>query len=300
MCSRAIPPGPDNPRAIALPMFPPPMMAIEFGEPGAGFGVSMLLTFLQGGVDDESGRDETKEPSQGSTMTDSEPATPAPRASRSRQSTRPGFTYAAAPNGLRSWAMAADTFTDPAFLEKLRARDELAVRAVVHTYLPQILRAARAGGLSEDEARDTTQNTFTTFIEKLPEFEGRSHIRTWLFGILYRKIQESYRARQRSRNLDDINEVMEARFDERGHWIRPPRPVDLQMEDAQVRASLEDCMDGLSENQRMAFILREVQGYTTDEICKILSVTVTNLGVMMYRARNRLRECLEAKGVGGP
>jgi RNA polymerase sigma-70 factor (ECF subfamily) len=170
----------------------------------------------------------------------------------------------------------------------------------VHAYLPQILRAARAGGLSEDEARDTTQSTFTTFIEKLPEFEGRSHIRTWLFGILYRKMQESYRARQRTQNLDDIEEVMEARFDARGHWIRPPRPVDLQMEDAEVRHSLEDCMDGLSENQRMAFVLREVQGYGTEEICKILSVTVTNLGVMMYRARNRLRECLEAKGVGGP
>ena len=50
----------------------------------------------------------------------------------------------------------------------------------------------------------------------------------------------------------------------------------------------------------MAFVLREVQGYATDEICKILSVTVTNLGVMLYRARNRLRECLEAKGVGSP
>jgi len=196
--------------------------------------------------------------------------------------------------------MTADTFKDAAFLEKLRARDELAVRAVVHAYLPQILRAARAGGLSEDEARDTTQNTFATFIEKLPEFEGRSHIRTWLFGILYRKMQESYRARQKGQNLDDIDEVMEARFDERGHWIRPPRPVDLQLEDAEVRDSLEDCMNGLSENQRMAFVLREVQGYATDEICKILSVTVTNLGVMLYRARNRLRECLEAKGVGSP
>ncbi len=49
----------------------------------------------------------------------------------------------------------------------------------------------------------------------------------------------------------------------------------------------------------MAFILREVQEFESKEICKILEVTVTNLGVLLYRARNRLRECLEAKGVRG-
>ena len=47
----------------------------------------------------------------------------------------------------------------------------------------------------------------------------------------------------------------------------------------------------------MAFILREVEGLDTDEICKILGVTRTNLGVLLYRVRNRLRECLETKGV---
>lgn len=47
----------------------------------------------------------------------------------------------------------------------------------------------------------------------------------------------------------------------------------------------------------MAFHLREVEGLSTEEICKILDVTVTNLGVMLYRLRNRTRECLEAKDV---
>ena len=49
----------------------------------------------------------------------------------------------------------------------------------------------------------------------------------------------------------------------------------------------------------MTFILREVEGFGTDEICNILEVTRTNLGVLLYRVRNRLRECLEAKGVKG-
>ncbi len=47
----------------------------------------------------------------------------------------------------------------------------------------------------------------------------------------------------------------------------------------------------------MAFVLREIEGMDTQEICKILEVTRTNLGVLLHRVRNRLRECLEAKGI---
>lgn len=87
----------------------------------------------------------------------------------------------------------------PAILEhpdlpaRIRTRDREAVEAVIRTYLPQVLRAARGAGLGVQEAEEVTQNTFTTFLEVAPRFEGRSHVRTWLFGILYRKISETRR-----------------------------------------------------------------------------------------------------------
>ena len=58
---------------------------------------------------------------------------------------------------------------------------------------------------------------------------------------------------------------------------------------------IRDCMDGLPGNQQEAFVLREVEGLDTTEICKIVDVSVTNLGVLMHRARARLRECLEKR-----
>jgi RNA polymerase sigma-70 factor (ECF subfamily) len=57
-------------------------------------------------------------------------------------------------------------------------------------------------------------------------------------------------------------------------------------------------MEPLPDTQRMAFVLREVDGMRSEEICNALEVTRTNLGVLLYRARNSLRECLETKGVG--
>ena len=166
-------------------------------------------------------------------------------------------------------------------------------------YLQQVLRAAGAAGLGPPHAEDVTQATFATFIETASRFEGRSHVRTWLFGILYKKVAEARRAVGRASQMDPIDAVVEQRFNPRGSWMQPPRPADGQVWDGQVREGIEGCLDEVPSQQRMAFILREVEGLATPEICKILEVTRTNLGVLLHRVRNRLRECLEAKGIRG-
>jgi len=187
-------------------------------------------------------------------------------------------------------------FATPEFLARLQRRDREAVGQVVHEFLPQILRAARGAGLDDAAADDVTQQTFLTFIETLPRFEGRSQVRTWLFGILYHKLREARRGFQRDARHDDIDDVLEQRFDDRGMWQTPPRQADGDAWDEQIRRHLEECLETVPERHRLAFVLREVEGLATDEICNALEVTTTNLGVILYRARNRLRECLEERG----
>ncbi len=109
-----------------------------------------------------------------------------------------------------------DEFADHRFPARVRARDPEALQAVARTYLAQIFRAARGAGLARQHAEDVVQATFTTFVETAPRFEGRSHVRTWLFGILYRKIAESRRKLDCDRRLDDIDDVVESRFDSAG------------------------------------------------------------------------------------
>ena len=196
-------------------------------------------------------------------------------------------------------ASIAISIDDPQFPAQIRAGEPAALQSVVHAYLDQILRAARAAGLDPQRAEDVTQATFATFIEKAEQFEGRSHVRTWLFGILYKKIAEARRELQREVQMDEIDEVVEQRFNPDGSWVRPPQPVDVQLYRTEVSKLIEDCLEVVPTQQRMAFILREVEGFGTDEICKILEVTRTNVGVLLYRVRNRLRECLETKGVKG-
>ncbi len=146
-------------------------------------------------------------------------------------------------------------------------------------------------------AEDVAQDTFVTFIESAPRFEGRSHVRTWLFGILYKKIAAARRSLGRHQAMDNIDEVLERRFDAAGGWMRPPRPVDAQVYDAEVRRGIDACLDEVPIKQRMAFMLREIEGMDSEATCQVLEVTPTNLGVLLHRVRNRLRECLEGKGI---
>jgi len=190
-------------------------------------------------------------------------------------------------------------FADPEFVARLQRRDADALRRLTAAYLPQVYRAARGAGLDDPSAEDVTQNTFVTFIEKIDSFAGHSHVRTWLFGILYRKLSETWRAVKRENQADDIDDVMENRFAPDGTWARPPRAADQATLDAEIRTHLAACLDEVPQRQRVAFLLREVDGFSTEEICNVLEVTDTNLGVLLFRVRNRLRECLEKRSLKG-
>jgi RNA polymerase sigma-70 factor (ECF subfamily) len=181
--------------------------------------------------------------------------------------------------------------------QRLREGDRKTIEAVVDAYMGQIFRAALGAGLDESRADDVTQATFVTFLEKAWSFDGRSHVRTWLFGILYNKILEAHRETRRNSEMDDIDKVVEQRFDETGGWQRPPRPVDTGVYNEEIRREIENCFEAVPMRAQLALVLREVEGFSMAEICEILQFSRSNLGVALHRGRNRIRECLEAKGL---
>jgi RNA polymerase sigma-70 factor, ECF subfamily len=193
--------------------------------------------------------------------------------------------------------MADADFGSPEFLERLRQRDRAAWEALVDTYLPQLLRAGRGLGFSSDENRDLAQSVLAAMMEAIARFEGRSHIRTFLFGIFYNKVSEHLREKQRAELNDPIDEAVEARFDATGKWRQPPLDIEKAVFAREVRDMIQECLETVPRPQRIAFYFREVEEMKTDEICKKMAISATNLGVLLFRARNRLRECMEKKGL---
>jgi RNA polymerase sigma-70 factor (ECF subfamily) len=173
------------------------------------------------------------------------------------------------------------------------------LQSIVREHLPMLLRAARAAGLPPDRAEDVVQETLLTFLTRAHEFDGRAKVRTWLYGILLKKQAQAFASVRRSQETEEIDEIVEARFDHTGRWVRPPRGPDAAADAQRVRDWLRECLEELPDRRRLAFVLREVEELPTDEVCKALQVTPNNLGVLLFRARNGLRECLEAKGIHG-
>src|SRR5579875_1365842 len=107
--------------------------------------------------------------------------------------------------------MKAINFSDQRLLKEIRKRDPGAWEALLSVCLPQFLRTGRGMGFSADEAQDLAQSAFLALIEGIENFDGRSHIRSYLFGIFYNKVSEHLREKQRERENDPIDEVIESR-----------------------------------------------------------------------------------------
>jgi RNA polymerase sigma-70 factor, ECF subfamily len=188
--------------------------------------------------------------------------------------------------------------TDAAFFDRLKRRDPDTLRVVADEHARPLYRGARAMGFSADDADELVQDVFVTFMATLDRFEGRAQVRTWLFGILHHKALERRRSLADDARQDPIDDVFESQFDERGSWRSAPLGPDRLAASAELAQAIRRCLEDLSGLQRQVFVLRETQALETEAVCKIVGCTVTHMGVLLHRARARMRGCLESKGWG--
>jgi RNA polymerase sigma-70 factor (ECF subfamily) len=151
-------------------------------------------------------------------------------------------------------------------------------------------------------AEDLVQETFLAALRARENFKGRSSGRTWLIAILKHKIVDHIRKKIREPSTDKIetlSDTADPDFDEHGHWQNHPgkwavSPGNLY-DQKEFLDVLYRCLAELPERLAEAFIKREMDGFSTEEVCKELGITATNSWVMLYRARMSLRSCLENK-----
>jgi len=154
-------------------------------------------------------------------------------------------------------------------------------------------------------AEDLVQETFLAALRGRESFKGHSAVRTWLTAILKHKIVDYIRKKIREPSSDTIEaltDTVDSDFDDRGEWqLRPSKwavnPGKIY-EQKEFLDLLYRCLAELPQRLAEAFMLREMEGLSTAEVCKVLGITATNSWVMLYRARMSLRRCLENKWLG--
>lgn len=155
-------------------------------------------------------------------------------------------------------------------------------------------------------AEDLVQETLLAALKGRAAFSGRSSERSWLCGILKNKIVDYYRKRGRETSFTDM-EFLSDEFSEKyvgEGWIHREAPKDWKPEPdivahrSEFWAVMRGCLKKLPERIESVFMLREMDDVSTKEICETLSVSESNLWVMLHRARMALRECLERNWFG--
>ena len=152
-------------------------------------------------------------------------------------------------------------------------------------------------------AEDLVQETFLAALKARERFSGGSSERSWLVGILKHKIADSLRKKYKDQIFvrdEDGEESARNGFEANGHWDvrggRAPKSWGDAMaaiERAEFRDVLAGCLEALPEKTAQVFAMREMDDCGTEEICKVLNITATNLWVVLHRARTQLRRCLE-------
>lgn len=145
------------------------------------------------------------------------------------------------------------------------------------------------------DAEEAVQETLLAALTRRSEFQGRSHPRTWLMGILKRKVVDRMRAAAReARETEPGN--LDAWFNSKGKWRKSPRRWDdpaASAERSEFWSVARRCLAQLPARMAAAFTLRTLDDRAPTEVCRELDISHANLWVLLHRARLGLVRCLD-------
>jgi len=181
---------------------------------------------------------------------------------------------------------------DLALVEKVRGGDISAYDALVRKYERQIFRIAQHITQNREDAEDVTQDAFLKAYEKLNQFQGNSKFYTWLVRIAVNESLMRLRKRRTGRTLsfdEDLKTEEGSVPRDFADWAPNPEQNYNQAELAEI---LRKTIQGLPPGFRVVFVLRDVDGLSTEETAETLGLSVPAVKSRLLRARLQLRERL--------
>jgi RNA polymerase sigma-70 factor, ECF subfamily len=175
-------------------------------------------------------------------------------------------------------------------------------RELVAEHSSAMLRLALIHSPSRAVAEEVVQETWIAVLRSLDSFEGRSSLRTWICRILINTARR--RAAREGRSVpfssvlgDDEPPVDPGRFRREGpwagHWVEFPVDPAERVLGAEVREQIGRVIAALPSPQREVIVLRDVEGWSAEEVCEALELTPGNQRVLLHRARAKARQALE-------
>jgi RNA polymerase sigma-70 factor (ECF subfamily) len=196
-----------------------------------------------------------------------------------------------------------------ALVAALRAGDEAAFAALVDRYSPSMIRVAQGYVRTRAVAEEVVQEAWLGVLKGLDRFEGRAALKTWIFRILVNTAKTRGEREARTVPFSSLASdegggpsVDPERFRDPsdawgGHWAEPPERWETSPEHAllgaETRGVVDDVIKTLPAKQQQVVTLRDIEGWSSEEVCNVLGLSETNQRVLLHRARSKVRASLE-------
>jgi RNA polymerase sigma-70 factor, ECF subfamily len=204
--------------------------------------------------------------------------------------------------------MALAGAAESALVDALRAGDEEAFTELVREYQPSLVRVARIYVPTQAAAEEVAQETWLAVLNGLDRFEGRSSLRTWIFRILtniaktrgqrdgrtlpFSALQDPGRVPEAAVDADRFLDPEHPRWP--GHWAARPEPwPEDALLSGETQAVIAEAIEALPATQRAVISLRDLEGWSSEEVRNALELSETNQRVLLHRARSKVRRALE-------
>lgn len=194
------------------------------------------------------------------------------------------------------------TADDAQLLERLLAGEQQAFKELVSTYQSP-MRAVAYAIVGSRYADEVVQDAWLSVVRHLSKFEARSSLKTWLLTITANSAKGRYKQNRREVLLDDLPSPHGTVDDDRfsaadGHWLVAPfawhqDTPEAMLTQNELRECLEHTLLSLPQLQRSVLLLRERQGLELEEICNLLEISLSNVRVLLHRARLKVFATVE-------
>jgi RNA polymerase sigma-70 factor (ECF subfamily) len=175
---------------------------------------------------------------------------------------------------------------EQSLISNAQAGDKKALAELVKKYEKTIYSFAFKVCRNPDKAENTMQETFMSMVKSLKQFDGKSKLSTWLYRITANHCLMEYRKRKiNSVSIDDDDALISE--DSIADWGNVPS---FSMENKELKSALDNAIQKLSPEYRIVFLLRDVEGLSTEETGKITELSVPAVKSRLHRARAFLRK----------
>ena len=176
-------------------------------------------------------------------------------------------------------------------LEKLKQGDKTAFAQLVALYSSKVLNICYRFLLDKQDAEDVSQDVFIEVFESLHSFRGDAQLSTWIYRIAVTKSLDELKRQNRKRRISSLGKLFH--LEDVANWLAGGSMPDKHIQENENMKLVMHALNRLPDNQRVAFTLSKIEGYSHEEIAEILNTTTVAVASLLYRAKTHVSDELE-------